>query len=250
MPDPTLPTSAAALAVARLRLRARLERRFALYDETIRCGPLTLRFTRVEDPQAVLDAVTREERAGREPVGVPYWAELWDSSIGVATFLATRGWGAFDDRFASLVDPVAPDVLDLGCGMGLTALASATLGGRVLAGDIEPPALLFARYNTLAMGSRARRIDWQRDRLGERFDVIVGADVLYERAQWDHLEPFFRHHLRPRGSVLLAEPSRTTSDSFAEWISDRGWSFEQHLQPVPTHPRPIRLFVLRAGNHR
>ena len=40
-----------------------------------------------------------------------------------------------------------------------------------------------------------RRLNWQTDRLDERFALILGADVVYERAQWEYLEPFWKAQL-------------------------------------------------------
>lgn len=234
------------------RLRLRLQRRYRLIDDTLRVGPLSLPFTRIANPEQVLDEVIAEESAlvrrgdGRaRALMPPYWAELWDSSFGVAELLARHGWRVFGERFGGLAAP-PPRVLDLGCGMGLTGLVAATLGARVLLADIEPSALLLARLNTTrhAAQVRARRVDWRSDRLRDRFDVILGADVLYERPQWDHLEPFFRSHLAPGGGVLLGEPGRPTGDGFGGWIRQRGWSLRTLEQPVPTHARPIRLFLI------
>jgi hypothetical protein len=132
--------------------------------------------------------------------------------------------------------------------MGLSGTVAAGLGARVLFADLEAPALLFARLNSLPWRRRVRtrQLDWQCDRLDERFDLILGADILYEKAQWPFLEPFWRAHLAPGGSVLLGEPGRGTGDQFIPWIAVRGWSLETFEQPVPTRPRPIRLFKLRV----
>jgi predicted nicotinamide N-methyase len=167
---------------------------------------------------------------------LPYWAELWDSAVGMGQWLARQA--------PTLSQGLS--VLDLGCGMGLSGTVAATVGHRVLFADLEPPALLFARLNSLAWTQRvrARRLDWRKDRLGERFDLILGADILYERKQWDHLEPFWREHLAPAGSVLLGEPGRRTGELFVEWIRARGWTLEELAEPVETRSKPIRLFRL------
>jgi predicted nicotinamide N-methyase len=138
--------------------------------------------------------------------------------------------------------------------MGLSGTVAAALGARVLFADLEPPALMFARLNSLPYDRptgagpviRTRRLNWQKDRLGERFDLIVGADILYERGQWEYLEPFWRAHLAPGGTVLLGEPGRPTGDVFGDWIGARGWAVEQFEEPVVTRPKPIRLFRLTA----
>ncbi len=112
--------------------------------------------------------------------------------------------------------------------------------------DLEPPALLFARLNSLPWRERVRtrRLDWQTDRLDERFDLILGADILYERKQWDYLEPFWRAHLASGGAVVLGEPGRQTGDLFIDWIGPRGWHLTRHAEKVETREKPIRLLEL------
>jgi predicted nicotinamide N-methyase len=236
------------------RLRAgllhRIGRRYETVTQPLRVGHLELTFTRIKEPDRVLDQVVEEEdrhervtgkRRDGDELHLPYWAELWDSSFGLGAHLATRrpGLQAWDR---------SAHILDLGCGMGLSGLVAAALGARVLLADLEAPALLFARLNALPYRRRVRvrQIDWRRDRLDERFDLILGADVLYERAQWEHLEPFWRAHLAPGGAVVLGEPGRQTGDAFPQWITSRGWSFERFEQPVPTREKPVRVFQLRV----
>src|SRR5215213_8196497 len=105
----------------RHRLRARIERRFQTVTRRVSLNGLVFPFTRVADPDVVLDEVAneadrRERLTGRretdEHLHLPYWAELWDSAFGIALFLAGtkdgvgRSWRGLN-------------VLDLGCGMGL-----------------------------------------------------------------------------------------------------------------------------------
>jgi predicted nicotinamide N-methyase len=142
---------------------------------------------------------------------------------------------------------VAAEVLDLGCGMGLSGTVAASMGAHVLFADLEAPPLLLARLNSIddAARVRARQLDWRRDKLGERFDMILGADIIYERSQWTHQERFWRQHLAPGAPVVLAEPHRQTGDMFMPWIKDLGWKLAEFEEPVETRPRPIRVFTLR-----
>ena len=234
----------------RARLLHRIRRRFAVLTEEVRVGPLTIPFTRIEDPNRVLDEVAAEEdrlekvkgrRVAEDQLHLPYWAELWDSALGMGQVLARGALGVPSGA-----------VMDLGCGMGLTGTVAAALGYSVLFADLEPPALLFATLNSLpwAKRVRTRRLDWRKDHLGERFDLILGADILYERKQWDYLEPFWREHLAEGGTVLLGEPGRRTGELFIDWIRDRGWTLDPLAEPVETRSTPIRLFRLKCGAKR
>ncbi len=232
------------------RLRAalleRIRRRYEILTEDVPLGGQTIRFTRIADPNRVLDEVAeaedrREKLSGEridgEALHLPYWAELWDSALGIGQWLlqehATR--------------PLTGQrVLDLGCGMGLTGTLAASLGAHVTFADLEPAALLFARLNSLPWRCRVRtrQLNWRTDRLDERFDLIIGADILYEMPQWSFLEPFWREHLERRGRVLLGEPGRLSGDRFIDWIQRCRWRLIQHKMPVHTRSTPIRLFVL------
>lgn len=269
---------------ARQQLLRRIGARFDVVTETLRVGPLALPFTRIVDPDRVLDDVAAEEDrlekvSGRRTAGeylrLPYWAEMWDSAMGVAQLLVSpknedggrriedgedaaittsssilHSRSPFSSARSTILDApsslASSNVLDLGCGMGLTGTVAAALGARVLFADLETPPLLFAQLNSLPWADRVRtrQLDWRTDRLGERFDLIIGSDVLYERKQWEHLEPFWRAHLAPGGSVLLGEPGRPTGKAFPEWITSRGWRLRHQTQSVATQPDPIQIFLL------
>lgn len=228
----------------RRRLLWRIGRRYAVVSENLKIGSLSFPFTRIADPDRVLDEVAAEAdlrdrlhgtRAAGETLHLPYWAELWDSARALAEYL-TR-----DESFSAVE---LPRVLDLGCGMGLAGTVAAALGAQVLFADLEPPALLFARLNSLPWRRRiaTRRLNWQHDRLNRQFDLILGADILYERAQWPHLERFWREHLAPHGRVLLGEPGRQTGDLFPEWILAHDWRLTTAAQALATRPTPVRIF--------
>jgi len=75
----------------------------------------------------------------------------------------------------------------------------------------------------------------------------LGADILYEKGQWEFLEKFWEAHLRDGGSVLLGEPGRQTGDLFLEWIGPKKWKVERSEQKVRERERAIRLFRLRKS---
>jgi len=271
------------IANRRQRLLARIHRRYVTTTQMVRIGSVNLEFTRIADPDKVLDEVAaeadrRERISGRreadEHLHLPYWAELWDSAAGIGQFLQgihcretilKLGAGSFapvekTDRadetlFPSFsasphlrvsASPSPGSALDLGCGMGLSGTIAAALGAKVLFADIESPALLFARLNSLPWADRvrARRLNWKTDRLAEQFNLIIGADILYERQQWEYLEPFWKHHLALGGTLLLGEPGRQTGDLFIPWIQERGWELNIFEEKVPTRERPVRIFCL------
>jgi len=288
---PPAPRAADELEILRKRLLSRIHRSYATTTEQVQLKNLSFPFTRIADPDRVLDQVAAEadrrervtgHRQNDEHLHLPYWAELWDSAMGLAQVMVEGaeeergrqgdrergrqgegerrtptsgvGFGAGVLGSPGSLSPPLPvslspgrSILDLGCGMGLSGTVAAALGGRVLFADLETPALLFARLNSLPWRGRvrARRLNWRTDRLGETFNLIVGADILYERAQWEYLEPFWRGHLRAGGNILLGEPGRQTGDLFMPWIRERGWTLDVREEKVATRARPIRVMRLR-----
>ncbi len=227
------------------KLLCRIHRRFPTVTETVRFGTVEIPFTRAADPNRVLSEVAAEEDRkekvdqvrNAEPLHLPYWAELWDSGGAVAQHLVDR-CGA---------DLQSKNVLDLGCGQGLAGCVATALGSSVLFADLEPPALLFARLNAqrISDDARTRQLNWRKDDLYETFDVIVGADILYERSDWDFLDSFWRRHLKADGKIILGEPGRPTGDSFLGWIADRGWKLDVFHHTLKTKEKTVRILELR-----
>jgi|GEM_PF-276447 len=260
---------------------SRLEKRYAITQTEYLIGPLRVPFTRVTNADDVLDQVCLEideiekrtgEKVPDQLMHMPYWAELWDSAFGVGQWLVGRGsevgsrtsecggrlkpssstdfpQPTIHDLRSPTPDPRRTNTLDLGCGMGFAGTVAAMLGHRVVFADLEVPALLFARLNSLPWSRRVQcvNLNWQTDHLHEKFDLIIGADVLYEKTQWVCLEPFFREHLSKDGLVLLGEPGRESGDLFIDWIQGRGWKLKLTEQKVFSRERPIRLFELTCS---
>jgi predicted nicotinamide N-methyase len=251
----------------RNHLLARIHRRYQTREQLLQIGPLSVQFTSIADPDRVLDDAAAEESAvarSRAP-SVPYWAELWDSAMGLAQWLTERTSLADAVIYGTAAPAAAPkstsgggcattlhqgalaSVLDLGCGMGLSGVCAAALGARVTFADLETLPLLFARLNSLPWQDQveARQIDWRTDALGQNFNLILGADILYERPQWEYLDRFWNLHLSPGGLVALGEPGRQTGEEFAAWIVRRGWNLRETPQIVGPDKRRIRVLQLR-----
>jgi len=170
-------------------------------------GGRELSVLRPRDTEALLD-----EHAFEDDEFLPYWAELWPSGVALAREVAPRAL-----RGARVVE--------LGCGLGLPSLAAAQGGGRVLATDWATPALDLLRENAERneVSLELARVDWRTPgELLERapFDLVLAADVLYERRNLDVLLD-----LLPAlgGEVWLADPGRAPLEEFLARVA----SYEQ-----------------------
>lgn len=163
---------------------------------------------------AISDAdVTPQEFIDDERL--PYWVEIWPSSLVLADWLRDH---------ASEIS--GKTCLDLGCGLGLTALVAARAGARVLAMDYEPEALRFASRNAalnLVSPPPAWSVmDWRRPAVkAASFDFIWGGDIMYERRFVDPVLAFLGHALKPGGRAWMAEPGREVYAHFRSALATR-----------------------------
>ncbi len=141
---------------------------------------------------------------------MPYWAEIWPASVGLARSLM-RGPELAGQR-----------VLDLGCGIGLAGLAAGRKGAAVRFVDIEADALHFARFNADKNGLRGfdtEQLDWFSETAAGTFDLLLLADVSYERRNFEPLCRHLQECLAADGVAWVADPFRTTAGHFLDLLA-------------------------------
>ena len=122
----------------------------------------------------------------------PYWAFCWASGLALARYLADQPHWVKGKR-----------VLDFGAGSGVAAIAAAKAGAlEVLACDLDPLALAACQANAAL---NQVQLSYSSDFFGEadRFDLILVADVLYDRENLPLLDQFLT-----RGQQTLVADSR------------------------------------------
>jgi len=122
----------------------------------------------------------------------PYWSFCWASGLAMARYLAERPQWVAGKR-----------VLDFGAGSGIAGIAAARAGAlEVVACDLDPLALQASRANAALNGVE---LNYSSDFFAEddRFDLILVADVLYDRANLPLLDEFLS-----RGRQALVADSR------------------------------------------
>jgi predicted nicotinamide N-methyase len=147
----------------------------------------------------------------------PYWAVLWRSGVALARELEGEELGGLR-------------VVELGCGLAVPSIAAARAGASVLATDVSPEALALAERNARANGVRIETttFDWDEPRDLGRFDLVLAADVLYERPA---VAAFLDLLPRLAPEAWLADPGRPAAGVFLERASRR-WSVETRVRGV------------------
>jgi predicted nicotinamide N-methyase len=184
-----------------------------------------------------------DDAAADPEQNLPYWAELWPSGVALAAKIAR--------------EPVilrGKRVLELGCGLGVTAIAAMRAGADLLVTDYSPEALALCSLNVFEQAGaqpRTLRVNWRDPGPGlhgggDPFPVVLAADVLYERRDVDPLLALIDRVLAPDGELWLSEPGRPPAARFLESIGARGWmeESEQCSGPWPDPEDNVKGIVI------
>jgi predicted nicotinamide N-methyase len=150
------------------------------------CHGLQLYLLNADFPQSALSP-EEMHAALHEPA---YWIFCWASGLALARKILSEPALVRGKR-----------VLDFGAGSGVVAVAAALAGAaRVVACDIDPASLLACEANAALNGVS---IETAGDffTLHDEYDLIVAADVLYDRANHGFLAAF----LERAPEVLVAD---------------------------------------------
>ncbi|MBI9112621.1 methyltransferase [Maridesulfovibrio ferrireducens] len=181
---------------------------------SVRTAGRDWKIERTADLESLWNSIGEDDFGDDERL--PYWAELWPASVLLGEWLY---------RNRSLIK--GKKCLDLGCGLGLTAIIGVSLGAEVVAFDYEYPPLIFAKGNAVLNGTTQPlwlQMDWREMALAENsFDYIWGGDILYEKRFFEPLEKLFRQVLKPEGTIWMAEPVRDVSTPVWERLESLGW---------------------------
>jgi predicted nicotinamide N-methyase len=131
----------------------------------------------------------------------PYWAHLWSGARVLA----------------DAVPPRSGRVVELGCGLGLPGLVAARHGARVTFVDRERAPLAFVRASALANGLGTADVvaaDFTAGTLRGSFDIVLLAEVLYDRAAFPAVARAIAAALAPGGLALLADGARIDTRAF------------------------------------
>ena len=194
-----------------------LAARFPLETVTLPIGDRTWQITCITDQDALLDGVNEVEH-------VPYGFLLWESAVALASWLAEHPQQVAGKR-----------VLELGAGVGLAGLMAQHLGAEVWQTDHRDDVLLLAqenaRQNCIPLPHQFIA-DWRNWDHTSTYDLILGADILYERAMHRHLAPIFHTNLAANSALVLADPSRPQALELIAALEDQGWHVDIEMRTI------------------
>jgi predicted nicotinamide N-methyase len=191
------------------------------YDGAVRISPVVVEgrsiwLARPADPDRLLGC-KRVQSLNAHNDYMPYWAYLWPGAYLLAVAVAREPWLS------------GREALEIGCGLGLAGLVGVAAGLKVVFSDYDAAPLRFVAQSARENGFdpsaySTRMVDWS-DPPNERFEIILGADVLYERRLVPLVVNLIKRTLAPGGVALLAGPYRVATDDLEPqlWQNQLTW---------------------------
>lgn len=134
-------------------------------------------------------------------------------------------------------------VLELGAGTGLPGIVAAARGAQVVQTDRQELVLELCRRNAernqIAMILH-RIADWTAWDIADRYDLIIGSDILYSADLHPHLRHIFESNLAPDGRLLIGDPFRESSVKMLEQMEADGWQVS--MTKFTLGPRRVGVF--------
>ena len=158
----------------------------------------------------------------------PFGLMIWESAVVLADVMDERGQQLHGRK-----------ILELGCGVGLPGLVAQQQGAHVVQTDHDALALALCRHNAALnriTGVEQFVGDWQDWTHAQRYDLVIGADIIYDTADYEVLEKVFRNTVAPRGEILLTDPMRQQTIALFTVMEDAGWIIDttHRMQPTVT----------------
>jgi predicted nicotinamide N-methyase len=201
--------------------------RYPLVDVPVTAAGRDWIVTAVQDQ----DALIREVKTTADLEHFPYGLMLWASAVGLAEHLAREPERVRGRR-----------VLEIGAGIGFAGMVARWLGADLTQTDYQADALTLCRHNAAQNGVDGIAwaiADWRNLPPALRdFELVLGADVLYERSLHPVLAEIFPCLLAPGGQILLADPIRPQALEFLERLEKTGaWSLRLEGTQIPWEDR-------------
>jgi predicted nicotinamide N-methyase len=164
---------------------------------------------------------------------LPHWVEIWPAGVVLAGYIARE-----PEVFAGR------RVLEIGPGVGVTAVAAMQAGADLVIADYAPGSLTLTALNVREQAGtepRRVRVNWRYpnarlwEAVGDGFAIVLGADMLYKKEDAKPLVELLERILAPDGEVWIAEPGREAAERLVKMLRKRGWSgpTEECASPLP-----------------
>ncbi|MBK6983009.1 MAG: SAM-dependent methyltransferase [Betaproteobacteria bacterium] len=188
---------------------------YQVETSTHRIAALDYQVRALADRRQFSDPEGEAERAGVTPASWPMFGVVWPAGVALAEAMA-------------VIAIAGRRILEVGCGLGLASLVLARRGADITASDHHPLAGEFLRHNT-DLNHMApipfSLAPWGGPDPGiGRFDLVIGADVLYEHEHPKLLAGFLALHANPIVQFVMADAGRGHCGRFNTQMQAQGYT--------------------------
>lgn len=192
-------------------------------------GQMPLTLHTLLDRQQYHDPTGAAERLGICSAAWPLFGMLWPSGVLLAKKVAKRA-----------IEP-GQRMLEIGCGLAIASMVAHRLGKNVTASDRHPMAGRFLtknlannqlpemayRYGQWGRTEPVSLVDTGAPELSERYEVIMGSDLLYEPDSPAEVSRFIHDHATAKSEVWIVDANRGYRNRFSRHMAEYGFSLAE-----------------------
>lgn len=195
--------------------------------ETLTIGEVDYTIRSLLDRQQYFDPDGAAERVNIPPAMWPIFGLVWPAGLYLAEAMS---------HF-----PIkGKRILEVGCGLALASLVLHQRGGDITSTDLHPLAEAFLKENITLnemLPLPFHSGSWEETELPlEKFDLIIGSDLLYEPEHPEMLAGFIDRHANEQVEVIIVDPGRGNHGRFNRAMAELGFDHESDM----SHHREIR----------
>lgn len=172
---------------------------------------------------------------------ISFWWGLTTSAVALARYIESE------------LNVSGKDVLELGAGVGLPGLVACLKGAKVTFSDYVEKALDTARSNAVANGAKNDNItfltmDWESPGQLGTFDIIIGAEIVYDYFFHSSLIDLINRALKQNGSLIIVDRERMVVNRFMGRLTRNGFRPEKKTVSISEEGLPnqaVTIYKLR-----
>lgn len=207
--------------------------------QTFLLGELSIETFRVTNAEDLIEAffALDENDEKYQDEQLPYWADLWHSAVALGHFLVKN----------NLIKPEMT-VTEIGCGLGFSGIVASKLGAKVTFTDYVQEAVDFAKKNWAlndASPAKFELMDWRKPKLEFAADLILAADVAYEKNAFEPLFTTFKALCATGKTILLSDPNRKNTRPFMLGLKKEGFEVEEYSMEQQLDTSTVRVNIFK-----
>jgi predicted nicotinamide N-methyase len=132
-------------------------------------------------------------------------------------------------------------ILEVGCGLALASIVLHQRGADITTSDYHPMVAPFLAENMMLNNLADIDTisgDWAKGETEpEKFDLIIGSDLLYERGHFAMLSGFIDRHANKSVEVIIVDPGRGHAGKFRKRMCELGYEYSEEWVEMELHNR-------------